>query len=359
MAKEFVRQGHEVVHISRSFADMPEEEQMEGVLHKRIRGYDWTSSGMRLWLDFLYSLRARTAVPTDSDIVVTNTFWAPLVLPFNLRQRCVVDVARIPKGQMPLYAQAALLRANSSPVAKAIQRELPFNQHHRVVTIPNPLPFGNLSDVNFRAKEPVVLYAGRITQEKGLDLLLKAFNFLGAGWKLQIVGPSDKKAGGGGASYLESLKRLAGNDNVEFVGPVYDTDLLNQFYAKASIFVYPSVSEQGESFGLAPLEAMAWGCVPVVSKIACFQDFIKDGNNGLIFDHRGNGAVDLLREAIIRLIEDSDLRLKLAQEALRVRQSHSTACVASAFLKDFKRTLGHSKHVNTAIYENLYPRKTL
>lgn len=359
MGKEFVKMGHEVVHVSRLYADLPREEWIEGVHHKRVQGYGWCTSGLRLWLDFMYSQRTLAAVPLDSDIVITNSFWAPLVLPESLRRKCMVDVARIPKGQMRLYGQASRLRANSSPVADAIRNELPAHHHQRVVMIPNPLPFYDVQHVDLKAKKPIVLYTGRLTAEKGLDLLINACKDLAPGWKLQIIGPAEKKAGGGGIAYLQKLKRLAGNSPVEFIDPIYDAELLNRYYAEASIFVYPSVSERGESFGLAPLEAMAWGCVPIVSKIACFQDFIKHESNGVVFDHRGAAAVAALRTAVLRLINADGLRQKLAREALQVRNSHSTSCIATRFVQEFQELLDESKSLTTRLHESLLTRKTL
>ncbi|WP_179197779.1 glycosyltransferase family 4 protein [Hymenobacter crusticola] len=245
----------------------------------------------------------------------------------------------MPKGQMRLYNQAVRLRANSTPVAEAICRELPTDQHPRVVMIPNPLPFQEPPTVNLAQKQPVVLYAGRIHPEKGLELVISAFKKLPTTWKLQIVGPAETSAGGGGTAYLASLKQLAGNANIEFTGPVYDMELLNRYYAEASIFVYPSVAEQGETFGLAPLEAMAWGCVPVVSSLACFHDFIEHEHNGLIFDHRANDAISLLGKTIERLQHDAALRAELATRALDVRQSHSISCIASQFIQEFERII--------------------
>jgi glycosyltransferase involved in cell wall biosynthesis len=46
------------------------------------------------------------------------------------------------------------------------------------------------------------------------------------------------------------------------------------------MFVYPCLAEQGETFGLAPLEAVACGAVPIVSDLSCFGDFITPGVNG-------------------------------------------------------------------------------
>ena len=350
LAIEFVRKGHEVVYVSRCYPGMPEEELREGIWHRRVRGYKWPNSLLRLkYLDLLYTLRARSVVPQDADVVVTNTFWAPLLFSSRLKKCCLVDVARMPKGQMRLYHEVARLRANSSPVATAIREEIPSNQHTRVVFIPNPLPFQNMSLPDFSKKKPVILYSGRLHPEKGLHLLIEAFKALDTDWKLRIVGPWQESAGGGGEEYLSSLKRLASGSTVEFTGPIHDSELLNKSYAEAAIFVYPSVAEQGETFGLAPLEAMSWGCATIVSDLACFQDFITSGKNGLIFNHRSDLAVNVLKEALERLTQDENFRFQLAQEALQVRESHSTAFIAACFLEEFERISEETTTLQTAL----------
>ena len=341
LGKEFASKGHEVVHISRLFNDLPKEELIDGVLHKRVAGYATPASGLYLkWLDLVYTIRAKSAIPDNTDVIVTNTFWAPIIFSQKLKRRCMVDVQRMPKGQMRLYKKVWRLRANSTPVAKAICDELREDLCAQVQMIPNPLPFNQVPVVDLNSKENTVLYAGRIHPEKGLDLLIKAFQLLEGDWSLIIVGPWDIKAGGGGNKYLESLKVLAKSASIKFTGPIYDMEALNGYYRRASIFVYPSVAEQGETFGLAPLEAMAWGCVPVVSNLACFQDFIKHEKNGLVFDHRSSEAVDLLRSSVEQLQKNMPLRSTLADQALKVKESHSTATIASEFIKDFETLLG-------------------
>ncbi|RZK41891.1 MAG: glycosyltransferase [Hymenobacter sp.] len=175
--------------------------------------------------------------------------------------------------------------------------------------------------------------------EKGLELLLQAYQHAAPGWRLRIVGPWQVEAGGGGEAYLHTLQQLGTGLAVEFTGPVYDMALLNSYYAEAAVFAYPSVAEQGETFGLAPLEAMAWGCVPVVSALACFRDFIEPGRNGLVFDHRQPQAVALLAEALRQVQLDTDLRYRLAEQAGHVRDTHSTVRIAADFLTEFASML--------------------
>ena len=156
----------------------------------------------------------------------------------------------MPKGQSKFYSQAARLRANSTPVAEAIRDELPVTKHLQVTLVPNPLPFDPVEDLDLTRKENRVLYCGRVHPEKGLDLLMLAAQKLPESWSLEIVGPWRVSQGGEGETYLENLKRLAGNARVTFHGPIFNSDKLADHYRQAAIFVYPSIAEKGETFGL-------------------------------------------------------------------------------------------------------------
>lgn len=338
LGQKFAARRHEVVHISRRWGDFPDRERILGVEHLRVDGYE--SPASLVWLkvlDALYTLRAVRAIPRDADIVVTNTFWAPLLVPLFRRARIYVDVARMPKGQMRWYGAAARLRATSSPVAAAIREELPQRRHGSVCMIPNPLPYVAERAADMHNKRKSILYCGRIHPEKGLELLVDAVRSLPEDWTLRIVGPWKIAQGGGGGVYLESLKARFDPHKVRFVEPVYDIAKLNQLYEEAAIFVYPSVAEKGETFGLAPLEAMAWGAVPLVSDLACFKDFIVDQDNGLVFDHRAPDAGSRLAACLMQLIDDKATRLAMGYRALNVRATHAPELIADQFLADFER----------------------
>ena len=339
LGQKFAERGHVVTQLSRKWQNLPSEEKIQGVWHQRIAGYDMPSSLLKLKLvDAIYTLRAIKAIPKDTDILVTNTFWAPIFIPFFRRAKIYVDVARMPKGQMRLYSKAHL-RANSTPVADAIRAELPESMHTQVSMVPNPLPYEviELADLSHKARS--ILYCGRVHPEKGLELLAKAANALPEGWLLTIVGPWKTAEGGGGEAYIQSLRALFKATKVQFLEPIYDMEQLNRLYKEAAIFVYPSVAEKGETFGLAPLEAMAWGAVPVVSDLACFKDFITHNHNGLIFNHRTQDAREQLQQCVMCLIEKDVIRNRLRKEALKVRVSHSPDSIADLFLADFEKLL--------------------
>ena len=338
LAKEFVNQGHEVNYISKSYDGLLNAEKEEGINHVRVKGYKTPLSGVVLkFFDLLYTLRTVRKIQENTDVIISNTFWLPIFLSKNQKSKCMIDVQRMPKGQMRFYTQNVRLRANSSPVSKAIKNEIQDKYFDKVVMIPNTLPYKNTGTIDFSKKEKKIVYTGRIHPEKGLDILIESFASLKTiDWELLIVGPYATEAGGGGVPYLQKLKKLAKNSNVKFLEPIFDIAKLNEIYLKASIFVYPSVAEQGETFGVSPLEAMSWGCATIVSDLDCFKDFLIHNNNGLCFDHRSENRVEILNQCLADLINNPKLMNDLATAGTQVNETHSTEKIATEFLNEFE-----------------------
>ena len=143
----------------------------------------------------------------------------------------------------------------------------------KLVTIPNPNPYENVNSYSERKK--VVIAVGRLTSQKGFDLLIKAWAKLlreDNQWILKIIGSGEDE---------ETLKFLAKEYNVcssvEFIAA---TKNIESFYSQASIFC---LSSRYEGFGMVILEAQAFG-LPVVSfDCDCGpSDLIQHGKNGYL-----------------------------------------------------------------------------
>lgn len=351
LGREFARRGHTVTHVSRLCDNLPKEETLEGVRYVRVAGYDTPRSGLWLkWLDLLYTFRTGRVLP-EADILVSNTFWLPILGPRRSRGLVYVHVARYPKGQMKYYPGSARLQAVSQAVADAVCHDLRVPTiSSRVTVIPNPLPDDAWTPKPPLDSEraPMVLYAGRIHPEKGLDMLAEAWTQPWArkglaGWKLVLAGPWAVASGGGGEEYKAQLERkfASAADTVEWTGPLFgaDTAKLHQLYQNARLFVYPSVAERGESFGLAPLEAMAAGAPCVVSDLGCFRDFIEHNVNGMAFDHRTSKPADPLANLLVELAGNAEKRTQLAAAAWATAANYRVEEVASLYLNDFESWL--------------------
>ena len=152
-----------------------------------------------------------------------------------------------------------------------------------------------------------VLYAGRITREKGAELLAEAFiDARRRDPRLHLV-----LAGGGPEQ--ERLRERVGDEHVTFLGWLQGIELARA-YASADIFLFPSHTD---TFGQVVLEAQASG-VPVVAVAAGGPlSLVEDRVSGLLSAPRA----DALAECVLELAESPLLRQRLAAVALsQVRQ---------------------------------------
>jgi glycosyltransferase involved in cell wall biosynthesis len=245
---------------------------------------------------------------------------------------------------MRWYGHVARLCAVSHAIADEIVAEAP-QLRDKVRALPNALTFP-VANASQSARERTLLFVGRVHPEKGIEIFVRALQCLPrdllADWKIRIVGPHEVDLGGGGDDFLEAMQQIArGSDaQIAWVGKIFDADRLTNEYRGASIFVYPSVAEKGETFGLAPLEAMAQGCVPVVSDLACFREYLLDNVNGFVFDHRAPEPEKNLGARLVEALRLSPEDAARMREAARAKAAEfEVENVAPRYLADFASLL--------------------
>lgn len=118
--------------------------------------------------------------------------------------------------------------------------------------------------------ELLAIYVGRITREKNVHLLRDALQGL-EGVRLALVG---------GGPELDHMRAYFAGTETTFTGYLRGDELVSAF-ASADVLVFPSTSE---TFGLAPLEAMACGLPVVGSLTGGLVDTLRDGVNALVYD---------------------------------------------------------------------------
>ena len=354
LARHFVARGHQVTLFSRRWPGWPDEETVDGVRLLRLPGFDHRRKlGQNLLLDFIWSWRVYFALPA-ADIVVVNAVtlpaWLGLLNP--AAGRIVLMTGRMPKGQYRHYRRIALVLAASSYVRDRVVAENPsLAAVSQVKGYPiDTETLGQRIDTrphNLRAAAPGEItlgFIGRIHEEKGLRILSDAMRIVAqtAGlppFRLLLCGPSDIPRGGSGAIFrghlLHQLNGVMKPDTVHLLDPQFNDRSLASIYQSLDIFCYPSLAEQGETFGVAVAEAMAAGAVPVVSSLACFTDFVTDGENGLVFDHRAADPAAALAAALVRLLCDPPLRQKLAAAGRVTAHRYDYTTYADALLADF------------------------
>lgn len=186
----------------------------------------------------------------------------------------------------------------------------------RVQAIPNAVP--PTTEPRAALENPVIVAAGRLTPQKGFDLLIRAFAFVAPihpTWSVRIFGD--------GREHDRLEKLIAGAGLAGRVQLRGRTDRLDAELADASMFV---LSSRAEGLPLVMLEAMRAG-LPVVS-FDCPTgpaDVLTDGVDGLLVPP---GKPEALGATIRGLIEDADRRRRLASAAIRTAHRYSVPTVA-------------------------------
>lgn len=180
------------------------------------------------------------------------------------------------------------------------------------------------------SKENIILTVGRFfsyPHDKKHDVLLEifksAYKKYFSGWKLVIAGGLTEE---GGKEVLNKLQEKAKGFPAEIIVNISSAKLKN-LYSAAKIYwhaagfgedliAYP---EKAEHFGIAPLEAMSYGCVPLVFATGGPKDIITDGIGG----YRWNSNEELL-DKTNSLINDHQLFEKQSQKARKVAADYSS-----------------------------------
>jgi glycosyltransferase involved in cell wall biosynthesis len=149
------------------------------------------------------------------------------------------------------------------------------------------------------------LFVGRGYRKKGLDILLDACAQLkrhSIPFKLLIAGLPHKLL------YDTRLRMLGISEDVEFLGFQSDMDAV---YRQCSYFVMPS---RVEPFGMAAVQAMQYGIVPIVSKESGVSEVLSHGRNALILQNHLSAKE--LASLMMSLLQDKELSVRLAKQAI-------------------------------------------
>ena len=166
-------------------------------------------------------------------------------------------------------------------------------------------------------REKVVIAAGRVTWQKGFDMLIDAFVPVAQkhpGWKLRIYGD--------GVRFHRLRKRVIRHGVYNNVFLMGTTRRLGELMSSASLF---ALSSRYEGFGMVIVEAMSKG-LPVVS-FDCPRgpaEIIDDGRDGILVP---NANVEALTRALLELIEDDERRARYGAAALEKASTFDTGAI--------------------------------
>lgn len=183
-----------------------------------------------------------------------------------------------------------------------------FFRNSKTVVLPHGIELeeSNKTSVNKseegRSGRLTILSASALTQQKGIDVLIKAF--------MQITNKNLKLNILNHGSHENRMKSLAKNDNrITFYGRLADQDM-KKFYEMADVLVVPSIW-----YDVRPnviVEAFKYGIPVVGSNIGGIPELVKDNYNGYLFSP---GNTEELKEILKRIATDPSILSTLGKNA--------------------------------------------
>jgi len=185
-------------------------------------------------------------------------------------------------------------------------------------------------DIKKESKEFNLVYIGRLTKEKGIEILLDAiYNIQNI--KLHIIGTGPLLQ-----NIKNKINRLNLQDRVIFYSYI-DRDKIPEFLNKMDILILPSITTKNwkEQFGRVIIEAFAAKVVVIGSDSGAIPEVI--GDAGIVFKEKDSKD---LSNKIKDLMEDKELFIKCINKGYeRVKNNYTNEIIAEKIDKFYKRIL--------------------
>ena len=180
-------------------------------------------------------------------------------------------------------------------------------------------------------RPPMIAAVGRLVEKKGFAVLVEACATLaarGRSFRCVIVGTGPLEE-----DLLEMIARHGLEDRVSLLGP-RPQDEVREIMRNAAVLAAPCVvADDGNRDGLPTvlLEASALGTPVVSTPVTGIPEVVRDGETGLLVPERDPSA---LADALERLLEDGDERVRLARAARSHAEAHFDLDRNAASLRD-------------------------
>ena len=226
------------------------------------------------------------------------------------------------------YENDALNWADAITVISKEAYDYYSNLGYKVFQVPNAIDISSFDKKEDRRHEKQIIFAGRLSKEKGIDSLIKIANNLPQDTHLMILGTGPEE---------EKIKNLEkSQNNVHFLGYQSKENTI-ALIAGSDILIQPSLKEGISS---TILEAMALKTAVITSSVGGTNEFIENGKNGISIEPSN---ITTFTEKIDQLLENNTLRKSIIHEAQETVKKYDWSQVGNLYLSIYESMLNDTK----------------
>jgi len=178
-------------------------------------------------------------------------------------------------------------------------------------------------------KNNKVIFAGSVSENKGIFQLLKAWKYV----NYQIFNFELHIYGKGSISEIKKLNYILKKENINnvFYNGFINFENLSEEYKNASLAIFPSYIE---AFGMAPIEAMSFGCPTIFTKRASGPEIIENKVDGLLVNP---DDIQEIADSILYLLIYREHALTMAKNGLKkIAKLFDISIISDKHIKFYK-----------------------
>lgn len=226
------------------------------------------------------------------------------------------------------YEKNALTWADAITVISKEAFDYYTSLGYKVFQVPNAIDVTSLSQNEDRRYPKQVIFAGRLSSEKGTDTLIQIGKKLPSDIQLIILGTGPEE---------QKIKDLAKNQkNVHYLGYQNKENTISLIRG-SDVLIQPSLKEGISS---TILESMACNTIVIASNVGGNTELIKNNTNGIIIDPKDSNS---FVKQIITLLNDIELRKSFGNQALKTVEKYDWNPVGNLYLNIYESVLDKSK----------------
>jgi glycosyltransferase involved in cell wall biosynthesis len=290
-------------------------------------------------LSFMISSFLKTKFKKQPDIVHAHNIPAALAMK-NISGKKILSLHGVFSQQIDQlhgkitgniskkYEQDALTWADAITVISKEAFDYYTSLGYKVFQVPNAIDIASLSKNEDRRYPKQVIFAGRLSIEKGIGTLIEIGKKLPSDIQLMILGTGPEE---------QKIKDLAKNQkNIHYLGYQNKENTISLIRG-SDILIQPSLREGISS---TILESMACGTIVIASNVGGNIELIENGVNGIIKDPNDS---DSFVEEIITLFNNIELRQSLENQAQNIVKKYDWNQIGNLYLNIYEFILDKSK----------------